>query len=204
MGFTTKWYMADPHFGHQGILSMQPETRAFETVEDMDRTIVDRVNERVGKEDILYILGDLALTRDAEYIRFLFGCMSGRKILLTGNHDLDKKGLLRKEIADLPWDIPPKEAMEVHDGGCRLWLSHYAHRVWPAGHYGAYHFFGHSHGALLRSAGAGTSELTCRTWASARDVSKNLSGGWNNACRRSRRLLYGPRLLAAESDRHRW
>ena len=32
--------------------------------------------------------------------------------------------------------------------GSRVWLSHYAHRSWPAQHYGAYHFYGHSHGAL--------------------------------------------------------
>ncbi|WP_244646275.1 hypothetical protein [Agrobacterium fabrum] len=141
--------MADPHFGHAGILGMQPEARGmFENVEDMDRMIVDRVNERVRPDDILYILGDFALTRDAEYLRFLFGCMSGRKILLTGNHDLDKKGRVRKEIADLAWDIPPREAMEVHDGGERIWLSHYAHRAWPAQHHGSYHFFGHSHGAV--------------------------------------------------------
>lgn len=148
MGFTTKWYMADPHFGHSAIMHMQPETRTFETIEIHDQAIIENVNDRVKKDDILYILGDFALSRDAGYVRHCFESMNGRKILLTGNHDLDKKGRLNKVLADLPWDIPPREAMEVHDCDQRIWLSHYAHRVWPAGHYGSYHFYGHSHGAL--------------------------------------------------------
>lgn len=53
-----------------------------------------------------------------------------------------------KELEALPWDAPPAHAMETKDNGKRLWLSHYAHRVWPAGHHGSYHFYGHSHGSL--------------------------------------------------------
>jgi len=148
MGFTTKWYAADFHLGHDKIRDMQPATRGFESVEAMDQAIVDRVNERVRKDDILYVLGDFALSKNPDYVRHLFEAMNGRKILLTGNHDLDKKGRLRADLAELAWDVPPREAMEVHDGGQRLWLSHYAHRAWPAQHRGSYHFYGHSHGAL--------------------------------------------------------
>lgn len=30
----------------------------------------------------------------------------------------------------------------------RLWLSHYAHRVWRGSHRGVWHLYGHSHGSL--------------------------------------------------------
>ncbi|GJD90610.1 hypothetical protein BHAOGJBA_4152 [Methylobacterium hispanicum] len=41
--------------------------------------------------------------------------------------------------------------MVVQDPDCApqgLWLSHYAHRVWPRMHYGDLHLYGHSHGSL--------------------------------------------------------
>ena len=51
-------------------------------------------------------------------------------------------------ILALPWDKPPVAALEVKDGGHRVFLSHYAHRTWPGSCNGAYHFYGHSHGTI--------------------------------------------------------
>lgn len=147
MGFTTKWYMADPHFGHEAALHWETTPRAFGSTEEMDKAIVDRVNERV-KKDLLFILGDFAVSNDPEYVAHVFHALGGRKVLVLGNHDLDSKGRVKPAIAGLPWDFPPVHAMETKDGGRRLYMSHYAHRVWPAGHHGAFHFYGHSHGNL--------------------------------------------------------
>lgn len=149
MAFTRKWFTADLHLGHAGILNMNLPLRSrFISAEEMDKEIIDKINERVAPHDLLYILGDFAFSGDVEYVRHCFYAMNGRKVLITGNHDLDKKGRLAKTIRDLPWDIPPTAAMETHDSDQRIWLSHYAHRVWPASHYGSYHFYGHSHNAL--------------------------------------------------------
>lgn len=148
MTFCHKFYTADLHLGHANILSHCAATRPFDSVEDMDRAIVERINERVEKSDILYILGDFAVRRDAEYVRHLFHGIRGRKILILGNHDLDRKGNVREDLRDLPWDLPPTAALETHDDGCRIYLSHYACRTWPAAHHGSYHLFGHSHGNL--------------------------------------------------------
>lgn len=148
MGFTTKWYMADPHFGHDRIRGMVAARAGFASAEQMDQTIIGRVNERVRDEDLLYVLGDFALSNDPEYVDHCFHSMKGRKILILGNHDTDNKGRVLSSLARLPWDVPPVHAMETKDGGKRLWLSHYGHRVWPASGYGSYHFYGHSHGSL--------------------------------------------------------
>ena len=150
MSFTTKFYLADLHLAHPGILKHCPDTRRFSSTEEMDVAIVDRINQRVGKEDILYILGDFCLSGMQEYVDHLFHAIHGRKRLVIGNHDLDNKGRLRKTLAGLPWDLPPQHSMETKDGsdGCRVYLSHYAHRTWPAMRRDGYHFFGHSHGDL--------------------------------------------------------
>ena len=41
---------------------------------------------------------------------------------------------------------------EVKANGQRIWLSHYAHRVWPRSHHGAWHLYGHSHDSLADDA----------------------------------------------------
>ncbi|MBX5111995.1 hypothetical protein HJB51_29120 [Rhizobium lentis] len=148
MTFTRKFFTADLHLGHHGILRHCPATRPFDTVEAMDTEILRRINARVEPSDILYIVGDFALSGDTEYVRHLFHSIRGRKVLIVGNHDLDKKGRLVKTIHDLPWDIPPTAALETTDEGCHVYLHHYGCRVWPRHLKAAYHFFGHSHGNL--------------------------------------------------------
>ena len=41
------------------------------------------------------------------------------------------------------------DVLEVKHNHKMLWLSHYAHRTWNKSHYGTYHIYAHSHGALL-------------------------------------------------------
>lgn len=148
MSFCRKLYTADLHLGHHGILKHCSATRPYGTVEAMDAAIVTNVNERVERDDILYILGDFALSGDTEYVRHLFHEIRGRKVLILGNHDLDNKGRVARTIRDLPWHQPPTHALEATDEGCRLYLHHYACRVWPAAHHGSFHLYGHSHGNL--------------------------------------------------------
>ena len=151
MAFTQKWFTADFHFGHPAALGWGLPSRSFASVEEMDAAIIAAANERVAATDLLYVLGDFAVCHDAEYVSHCFHALRGRKVLVIGNHDVDKKGRLKPSLASLPWDCPPVAAMETHAEGERVWLSHYAHRVWPASHHGAYHLYGHSHGKLPAS-----------------------------------------------------
>lgn len=148
MSFTAKYYTADLHLGHHGILRHCSATRLFDTVEAMDAAIVERINERASATDLLYVLGDFAVARDHEYVKHVFHEIKARKVLVLGNHDLDRKGRIRKDLVSLPWDRPPAHALETTDGGCRIYLHHYACRVWPAAHHGAYHLYGDSHGSM--------------------------------------------------------
>lgn len=148
MSFTRKFYTSDLHFGHSTIREHCPQTRDFAITEEMDIAIMCAINQRVGHDDILYVLGDFAVCPDPEYVRHCFHMLKGRKRLILGNHDVDKKGRVRKDLAELPWDQPPVHAVETTDEGSRIYLHHYACRTWPAAHHGSYHLFGHSHGSL--------------------------------------------------------
>lgn len=147
MAFTKKFYIADTHFGHQRMLEVQP--RAFSSIDEHDETMISRWNKVVSAEDIVYHLGDFASgLGDHDRIRSLFGRLNGRKYLIIGNHDTDKKGNLHPTLASLDWEARAEHGLRTKDGGHDLWLAHYACRTWPSSHYGAFHFYGHSHGRL--------------------------------------------------------
>jgi calcineurin-like phosphoesterase family protein len=147
MAFTKKFFTADTHFSHANVIGFSD--RPFRTVGVMDEQLIRRWNAVVGPNDIVYHLGDFALgLGDESRVTWIFHRLHGRKRLILGNHDLTNKGDVHPTLAALPWDRPPVHAAETSDAGNRVWLSHYAHRVWRGQHHGAYHFYGHSHGKL--------------------------------------------------------
>ena len=85
--------IADLHFGHAGVCNFLNQygekLRPFSSVEEMDEEIIERCNKRVGPEDKVYVLGDLAMSR--KHISTVGRC-NGTKVLIKGNHDIFKLG----------------------------------------------------------------------------------------------------------------
>lgn len=84
--------VSDTHFGHEKTCTMFKRAdgtplRPFKTVEEMDEEMVRRWNERVGKKDKVYHLGDVVINR--KYLEIL-GRLNGDKVLIRGNHDIFK------------------------------------------------------------------------------------------------------------------
>lgn len=139
------FYTADTHFGHASIIKHC--NRPFESVEEMDATIISNWNAIVGRNDRVVHLGDFAYRCDEKRLRAIFSKLNGHKWLVAGNHD-------DKPTIALPWAAAPREILEVKDDGVRVVCCHYGLRTWRGrGFRGALHLFGHSHGRL-----AGTSE----------------------------------------------
>lgn len=147
MALIRKHYTADTHFGHEGMLTFGG--RPFASVAQMDRTLIDLWNSTIGKDDIVYHLGDFAFgLGDVGRVQSIFKQLNGRKYLVLGNHDVRNDGSVHPTLAALDWAAAPVHIMEVRDEGERVILAHYGMRVWNASHHGAYHFYGHSHGKL--------------------------------------------------------
>jgi calcineurin-like phosphoesterase family protein len=53
------WFTADFHLGHKNIIRYC--NRPFQTVEEMNQEILERLNSRVKANDILYFLGDFCI-----------------------------------------------------------------------------------------------------------------------------------------------
>ena len=141
------FFTSDPHFGHANIIKYC--NRPFATVEEMDRTIIDRWNERVGADDTLYCLGDWCMWRGSRTLdevaasyRKQIHCR--RIVMIWGNHD--RRGRNNPRFKDLFDGVHDLLELEVEDR--RMVLCHYAMRVWNKSHHGAYHLYGHSHGSL--------------------------------------------------------
>lgn len=128
------YFTADMHFGHKAIITMQ--NRPFETVEEMNRIILDNYNSVVKKDDTVYIMGDLCHHMRVEEADDIIGRMNGKKYLVKGNHD---KNYDPRLFADI------KEYMMISTYGKCFVLMHYPMLSWPKKNSGSIHIHGHIH-----------------------------------------------------------
>lgn len=73
------YFTSDMHFGHRGIITMQ--NRPFESVEEMDRVLLQNYNAVVHKDDTVYILGDICHHMKKEPAEELIEKLNGKSIL---------------------------------------------------------------------------------------------------------------------------
>lgn len=76
--------IADTHFGHSNIIKYCD--RPFVTVEEMDRKLIQKWNSVVSKNDVVYHLGDFAVS-NVDRISSYRNKLNGKIFLIQGNHD---------------------------------------------------------------------------------------------------------------------
>ncbi|HUX79513.1 MAG TPA: metallophosphoesterase [Alphaproteobacteria bacterium] len=149
-----RWFTGDFHLGHESELGgvIKYCNRPFANVVEMNETIINNCNSLVQKQDELYFLGDFAFSKDRKkwlkiYRHFREQINCRHIILIAGNHDPHyKDGSPKKELLQFFEKI--YTTMIVREQGHKIYLNHYANRVWPNSHYGSYHCSAHSHGTL--------------------------------------------------------
>ena len=139
------FYIADTHFCHKNI--MKYENRPFDSVEEMDQTIINNWNKKIKINDTIYIIGDFAFGKP-EQIKDIINNLNGKKILVKGNHD--KTILKNNELRDMFFLI--KDYMVIKENEDILVLFHYPIHMWDRSHYGSYHLFGHVHSSFVSHA----------------------------------------------------
>jgi calcineurin-like phosphoesterase family protein len=110
-------YIADLHFGHSNIIKF--DNRPFDSVDDMNETLIRNWNKVVGKGDTTYILGDFCWGKEPEWIELL-NKLNGNKVLIRGNHDIKQMSKTLKDKF-----VCVKDRYELNDCGKKLILSHY-------------------------------------------------------------------------------
>jgi len=87
MFMNNTFFIADTHFGDDLIINF--EDRPFSTSKEMDNTIIHNWNMKVKKEDMVFVLGDFS-SCDFQKTKIKMQKLNGYKILILGNHDLNK------------------------------------------------------------------------------------------------------------------
>ena len=82
------WFTSDLHFGHDKEFLYKP--RGFNSITEHDETIISNFNSVVSNDDVLVILGDVMLGDNSYGIKCL-NRLNGRKFIIRGNHDTDKR-----------------------------------------------------------------------------------------------------------------
>ncbi|WP_295746585.1 metallophosphoesterase [uncultured Limosilactobacillus sp.] len=127
---------ADTHFFHKDLLGIDDfAPRPFTSVSEMNQTIIDHWNEKVGENDVVYHLGDIALyfikppKKAYESIFQVLNQLHGHLVLIKGNHD---SRALFKYLAQHNYAYNGRAKFEFHDVGK---LIKYDHRQYYMTHY---------------------------------------------------------------------
>lgn len=116
------WFTSDLHLCHDR--EFVYKSRGFQSVEDMNETLINNINDCVKEEDILYILGDLGLGQNIDRVLSLLNRINCKEIyIIRGNHDTDNR---IKEYINSLYNLKGiYDAKYLRYGKYHLYLSHY-------------------------------------------------------------------------------
>ena len=78
---------ADLHFGDANIMAY--ENRPFNSVEEMDKALIENWNKKVPRDAEVYVLGDVG-AHDPDKMKSIITQLNGTKKLIIGNHDANR------------------------------------------------------------------------------------------------------------------
>ena len=133
------FFTSDLHFNHAAIMKFC--SRPFANVEEMNAKLIENWNNVVGKNDIVFDLGDVCFKKKWDCLDQL----NGKHYLIYGNHD---ESLLRYPEFTSKFKTVQAQQKLLIDGRC-VYLNHYPFLCY-AGVYRdpaqcSYNLFGHVH-----------------------------------------------------------
>ena len=131
------YYTADLHLGHENVI--RHCGRPFTDAEEMDAALVRNWNNRIHRNDTVYILGDICHHMEVDAVNEIISKLNGKKYLISGNHDKKYDSALFVEARDF---------MTVSLNGEYFALMHYPMLSWPKKNSGSYQLHGHIHARM--------------------------------------------------------
>ena len=132
------YFTSDLHLGHTNVIKFQ--NRAFKDVEEMNKTLITNYNAVVNRNDICYILGDIAHHTPITTVNEMISKLNGKKFLIRGNHDKNYDESLFSGIYDVY-----ETSFSIKDFNRHFVLMHYPLLSWHRANAGAIHLHGHIH-----------------------------------------------------------
>lgn len=150
----TVWIISDTHYHHKnicrGVTNWRTQdgkipvssTRDFRDLDEMDSTIVNNINAKVGPDDTLIHLGDVAFGGFEMIGQFLDRLVCKNIHLVLGNHDHhiqnDREGIQNRFLS-------VQNYLETNIEGENFILCHYPLQSWNGLNKGFIHLHGHVH-----------------------------------------------------------
>lgn len=132
------YFISDLHFGHFNIIRY--DNRPFNSVDEMDKILIDNWNSVVSDDDTVYILGDISWHNEEKTVQ-IFQQLKGKKILIKGNHDKVARGSDIYKCFDGVYDY-----YELYlDRKNKMIMSHYPIPFWNGQFRDTIHLYGHVH-----------------------------------------------------------
>jgi len=142
------FFTSDSHFYHRNILEYCPG-RKWATIEDMNCGLIAGWNAKIGKNDIVYHLGDFTLTTRVELIDQILAQLNGTIRLVKGNHDkwLRKVDALQNK-GKFEWIKQyHKENLSLDGKTYEFVMMHFPFLTWDGSARGSINVHGHAHGS---------------------------------------------------------
>ena len=148
------WITSDTHYSHKnicrGVTAWRTQegeipvsqTRDFSTIEKMNATIVNNINEVVGQDDILIHLGDWSFGGYDQIREFWDRLICKNIHLVLGNHDHHIENN-RDGAQGLFKSVSHYNTLEL--GQFKFRLMHYPISSWDGLNKGVMHLHGHCH-----------------------------------------------------------
>ena len=148
------WITSDPHYNHKNICRSVTNwrtqdgdvptynTRNFQSIDQMNDALVNNINFKVGQNDTLIILGDIAFGGFESIGKFLDRLVCKNIHLVLGNHDHHIRNN-RENIQEL--FISVSDYLQVRINDQDFVLSHYPFSSWNRLNKGVIHLHGHVH-----------------------------------------------------------
>lgn len=140
--FGTDWHLNHSNIAGAKVSKWKRGYRNYESVEEMNGTIINNINSKVGQDDILFFLGDFCMgdTETIKKFRKRIVCKNIHFIL--GNHDKD---IRRNKDGIRGIFTTVQEYLQIVVNEQRLILFHYPIGSWDQIHRGSIHLHGHCH-----------------------------------------------------------
>ncbi len=118
------FFTSDTHFGHNNIIKGNSiwGNRCFASIDEHDKTIIDNWNACVGKDDIVFHLGDFCFGNISSWEKYRHQ-LNGQIYLIYGNHDMRNVALDSSRMKDLFVQVVPQMLIQID--GRKVYMNHY-------------------------------------------------------------------------------
>ncbi|MCQ2772560.1 MAG: metallophosphoesterase family protein [Bacilli bacterium] len=132
------YYISDIHFNDQRIFDKC--NRPFRDLNDFKEAMIKNWNAKVGEQDDIYVLGDIAEDSDSSSLE-VFRLLNGKKHLIVGNHDTNLLEAIKESAIFESIDY----ISLINDSGRKVCICHYPLMDWMEFNRNGMLVYGHIH-----------------------------------------------------------